>query len=29
MVVVKGRIPRAWADGFIHVDLGDLAKDVN
>jgi hypothetical protein len=24
-VVVRGRIPRAWADGFIHLDLGDLA----
>jgi hypothetical protein len=25
-VIVRGRIPRAWADGFIHVDLDDLAK---
>lgn len=25
-VVVRGRIPRAWADGLLHVDLGDLAK---
>ena len=25
-VVVRGRIPRAWADGLIHLDLDDLAK---
>lgn len=25
-VVVKGRIPRAWADGLLHVELGDLAN---
>ena len=25
-VVVKGRIPRAWVDGFVHVELDDLAK---
>jgi hypothetical protein len=25
-VLVKGRIPRAWADGFLHVDLDDFAK---
>ena len=25
-VVVRGRIPRAWADGLVHVDLDDFAK---
>jgi hypothetical protein len=25
-VLVRGRIPRAWADGMLHVDLDDLAK---
>jgi hypothetical protein len=23
-VIVRGRIPRAWADGLIHVDLGEV-----
>jgi hypothetical protein len=23
-VIVRGRIPRAWADGFIHLDLGPV-----
>jgi hypothetical protein len=22
-VVVRGRIPRAWVDGFLHLDLGE------
>jgi hypothetical protein len=25
-VVVKGRIPRAWTEGLLHVELGDLAN---
>jgi hypothetical protein len=25
-VLVRGRIPRAWADGMLHVDLDDLAR---
>jgi hypothetical protein len=25
-VVVRGRIPRAWADGLLHVDLSDIGQ---
>jgi hypothetical protein len=26
VVLVRGRIPRAWADGLLHVDLDDFAR---